>query len=109
MPSFDPVEFRATSHQTLTVSNTAVGLTLPTDGSVVEGAEITFKNATVRWRIDGDPNAPTASDGKASGPGTDFETIRIFDHEDLSSIRFIREGSVDAQLDIVYFRSRTGS
>ncbi len=91
--------------QTLTVSSTAVGLTLPTETAVsgatkpvaANYAYITVETGAVRWRDDG--TDPTASVGSPIASGSSF----IYDGN-LSAIKFIRQ-TVDATLTIAFYRA----
>ena len=88
-------------HQQLTVSTTAVSLTVPT-GKHPKHALITVQTAGVRWR--GDGTAPTASVGNPlaaderldlSDPMGNYSSL-------IANIQFIRSGGADATLDIEY-------
>lgn len=80
-------------YQQLTVSNTAVSLTVPT-GAL--GALIQCQSNGVRWRDDG--TDPTASVGMT------LDTPNILDYDGtLSKLRLIRSGGSDSILNISYY------
>ena len=89
-------------HQQVTISTTAVSLTLPTDRRPTHAIIQCGATNGVRWRADG--TAPTASVGIAlaadsildlSDPMGDYHTM-------IERIQFIRSGGADATLDIEY-------
>ena len=80
------------STQQLTVSNTAVGLTVP-DGAKV--ARIQVLDFNVRSQDDG--TDPTSSTGIREFADTEFYYVG-----DLTAIKFIRETS-DAELNVAYY------
>lgn len=92
-------------HQQLTVSSTAVGLTVPT-GTKPTHALITVQTDSVRWRADG--TAPTAAVGNliiatASATGVlDLSDPNGIYTQIIGNIQFIRV-TTDATLDIEYF------
>ena len=83
--------------QTLTVSSTAVSLTLPA-GRTPAAAHIVVENNPIRfWAV---LNAtPTSSQGYLVNPG---EEIDLIDSEQVSAFKAIRSGSADAVLQISY-------
>lgn len=84
----------AGAYQQLTVSSTAVALTVP-GGS--KFALIRVSVAAVRFRDDG--TNPTGSLGVPLNPGDSID----YDGP-LSAIKFIRAGGTDATLDILYYK-----
>ena len=84
-----------TGYQKLTVSNTAVGLTIPINSN---RALIVVETASIRWRDDG--TSPTSTDG-----------IQIFQNQSLeldggkclSQFKAIKTGDTDATLHINYY------
>lgn len=88
-------------HEQLTVSTTAVGLSVPNNTT----RALIQCGATngVRWRADG--TAPTASIGIAlAADGVLDLTDPLGEFvEFLDAIQFIRSGGADATLDIEYF------
>lgn len=80
-------------YQQLTVSNSAVGLTVP-PGSV--RCVIVIENNAVRWRDDG--TDPTASIGVPMNPTDNMN----YDGA-LAKLKLIRSGSADAVANIAYY------
>lgn len=80
-------------YQQLTVSTTAVSLTVP-DGA--DYAQIQCATTNVRWRDDG--TAPTSSLGLQLLAGAEL----LYDANP-KKIQFIRSGAADATLDISYY------
>lgn len=79
-------------YQQLTVSNTSVGMTVPSGAKV---ARVQVLNYNVRTRDDGtDPDATTGM--------REFADTEFFYVGDLSVIEFIRESS-DAEVNISYY------
>jgi hypothetical protein len=86
--------------QPLTVSTTAVGLTVPAAVAEANFAFVRCETTNVRWRDDG--TAPTA----AVGGGTLMEVGEALEYDgNLRAIKFIRDGAADATLDITYYRA----
>lgn len=85
----------AVSFESLTVSTTAVGLTVPAN---VHSALISTDGETVRFRTDG--GDPTASIGHKLPLDTFIEFYRA----DLAHVRFIATGA-DATLFVTYYRN----
>jgi hypothetical protein len=86
----------AKGYQQLTVSSTAVAPTLPT-GAQVQLMVISVETANVRYRDDG--TNPTASVGMPlwlNQPPFSF-------NGDISKIKFIRQASTDAVVNITYY------
>lgn len=92
-------------HQQLTVSSTAVSLTVPT-GTRPTHALITVQVDSVRWRADG--TAPTAAIGNPIfATSTTTGVLDLTDPQAryqsvIKTIQFIRV-TTDATLDIEYF------
>lgn len=82
-------------YQKLTVSNSAVGLTVPINSDI---AIIVCDDANVRYRDDG--TDPTATDGMPVESG---QTLAVEGDNSLADIRFIRQASTDATLHISYY------
>lgn len=80
----------------LTVSNTAVGLSLTSSFSYVQ---IQVNDAVIRARFDGTTD-PTSSLGWRYFPG---DEIIIINERDAKNAKFIRESSTDANLEIQSF------
>lgn len=79
----------------MTVSGTALAFAnLPTDA---HKAIVAVETNDVRYRLDGDTVAPTATDGMPVAAGSTVAFVGA-----LSRIRFIRK-SADATLQITYF------
>lgn len=85
----------AVSFESLTVSTTAVGLTVPAN---VHSALISTDGETVRFRMDG--ANPTASIGHK----LPLDTFIEFYRGDLTTVRFIATGA-DATLFVTYYRN----
>lgn len=86
----------------LTVSTTAVSLTLPAS-TRPSHAIIQVMTANVRWRADG--TAPTTSAGIVVTAGSNIEFMDpMFDYESIiRRIQFIRDDAVDAVLEVAFF------
>lgn len=83
-------------YQQLTVSTTAVGLTVPSGAG---RAVIVVEAQPIRYRDDG--TAPTASVGMLCAAALRFD---IESRESLLAFRAIRQGGVDAVLSISYYK-----
>lgn len=87
--------------QQLTVSSSAVSLTVPGPANNIPGANyatIRCTAANVRWNDDG-TNAPTTNVGQQ------LFANEILDYDgNLGALQFIRDDATDAVLDIQYFR-----
>lgn len=81
----------------LTVSNSAIGLTIPS-GIRPNYAFITTENNQIRFRVDG--TDPTSSEGHIVDPGS---TIELVDEEQIRKFKAIRTGAADAIFRITYF------
>ena len=94
--------FTQVGQQTLTVSTTSIGLTIPT-GIYPSHAIIQVTTANVRWRAD--ETDPTTSAGIIVAAGSNIEwTDPLINYEGLiRNVEFIRDDSVDAVLEIAYF------
>lgn len=86
-----PLTF-VTGNQSLTISTTAVALTVPSGAT---HALITCEDADVRFWING---TPTASAGHLMVSGQSMEIAVT------TSTRFIRAGAVDGELQVSYFK-----
>jgi hypothetical protein len=85
----------AVSFESLTVSSTAVGLTVPSN---VHSAFVSTDGETVRFRMDG--SNPTSTVGHK----LPLDTFIEFYRDDLAHVRFIATGS-DATLFVTYYRN----
>jgi len=90
----------------LSVSTAAVGLTLPGSANTrikPTHCIIQVTAADVRWRADG--TAPTTSVGivVAAGSNIEFMDGTINYQSLIERIQFIRDGSVDAVLEVAFF------
>lgn len=94
--SATPPQLTPLGYQQLTVSNTAVGLTVPVGAEVALIQNETNGTNKVRWRDDG--VAPTSAIGMELVPGVQFEY-----NGDLDAIKFIKQTGVDAKLNISYY------
>ena len=88
--------------QTLTVSTTSVGLTIPS-GIYPSHALIQVTTANVRWRAD--ETDPTSTAGIIVTAGSNIEWLDpLINYEGLiRNVEFIRDDAVDAVLEIAYF------
>jgi hypothetical protein len=90
------IEYPVDSHEQVTVSTTAVGVT---SGSVKKGGcLVRASGGTVRWRADG--TDPTTGVGY---PLKDGESLRLTQSSTCRAIRFIRTGQSDITLDVIHF------
>ena len=92
------------AHESITVSNSSVGLTAATysPGTQVlptRGAIITVEDQNIRFRIDG--SAPTTTVGHLA---KNDDTITLGSIDDVVSFRAIRQGGVDATIKVSYKR-----
>jgi hypothetical protein len=85
--------------QTLTVSGSAVGLTVPTAANIM--AIISVENNSVRYRDDG--TNPTASIGFLLYPGN---TLNLENLTVLNATKFIAVDGTDATLSIGYYQQQ---
>lgn len=83
--------------QQLTVSTTAVTLTVPANCT---GALIRAESNPVRFRADG--TAPTSSVGLPIS-NTDTIPLMLYGNGTLKNFQVIRSGGADATLDVMYF------
>ena len=90
------------AHETIVVSNVAVGLTVatfsPSSGPGAQGALIAVEGGEVRFWTDG--VNPTATVGVPAAVGT---TITLNGQNDLRGFRAIRK-TVDVTLSVIYLR-----
>lgn len=92
------------SSEQLTVSSSAVALTVPTPTSQrVTYALVQVQDADIRVRVD---QAPTTSSGLIFEAGSVFEIIGA---SDINGIEFIRDGSSDAEVFVDYYREAVGT
>lgn len=80
----------------LSVTNVAVGLTVPVNAKLALIENDTSVGNPVRWRDDG--VAPTAAIGMSLEKGVSFEYTG-----DLSAIEFVRKGGSNSTLNISYY------
>lgn len=93
----------AEGSQQLTVSNSAVSLTIPTSGMRPGHALIQVLGAPIRWLAGG--TAPTASLGVRMEVGDilDWTDPAGYYRHLIENAQFIRAEASDATLEIVYF------
>jgi len=86
----------------LAVSTTAVSLTIPT-GLQATHAIIQVTGADIRWRADG--TAPTTTSGIIAANGSNIEFMDPAENYAgiLKRFQAIRDGSVDAALEVAFF------
>tara|TARA_R110002012_G_scaffold68007_5_gene176865 strand:- start:983 stop:1291 length:309 start_codon:yes stop_codon:yes gene_type:complete len=89
--------WRIVGHQTITVSNVAVGFTIT--GENVQRASCSVASNGIRWRADG--TDPTSSVGEPAGP-SDYTKVFYVDGEDVADFKAIRSSGSDAELNIIY-------
>ena len=100
----DAYGINQTGQQTLTVSTTAVSLTLPTGvGAKPKHALIYVGNANVRWIAEG--TTPTSTLGMPVAAGSYISWLEPgFNYYGMiSRVQFIRDDATDATLEIFYF------
>jgi hypothetical protein len=95
MPAQFSLERAPKGYQQLTVSNTAVGLTVPAGAT---RAVVYVEAQPIRWRDDA--VAPTSSVGVPAIATNAFELPSV---QSLNGFKAIRSGSTDATLNIVYY------
>ena len=93
-----PILIPLPSSQTLTVSDTAVGLTLP---DRTNAALITVDNTSIRWWDSGD--TPTASVGHLAPAGTQIQYFNSTDRDLLFNFKAIRATLADAVIQVTYY------
>ena len=86
----------AANYESVTVANSAIGLTAGTYGANVY-ALITCETAQIRFRIDG--TNPTASEGHVLNPG---DILRLNSNADIAAFKAIRTGSVSGVIKVTY-------
>ena len=89
--------WKIVGHQTITVSDAAVGFTIT--GENVQRASCSVASNGIRWRADG--TDPTASIGEPAGP-SDYTKIFYVDGEDVADFKAIRSSGSDAELNVIY-------
>lgn len=87
-------------HQQLTVTETAVGLTVTAGTSY---ACISIADAAVRLRLDG-----TDPSGTVGFLATNGQELILYGEDTLNDIKFFADTSTDAVLDIAYGRDNSG-
>ena len=98
MPKSDSLlGWKIVGHQTITVSNTAVGFTVV--GLNVQRASCSVASNGIRWRADG--TDPTSSVGEPAGPD-DYTKSFYIDGSDINDFKAIRSSGSDAELNVIY-------
>lgn len=92
-----PASLSPYGYQQLTVSTSAVGLTVPAGAQC---AEVLLGSNTIRLRDDG--TNPTSSVGVPYGTGFPASGFTVFSHS-MSSVKFIRQGSSDSELNALFY------
>jgi hypothetical protein len=90
-------ERQSTSFEAITVSTTALGLTLANYQGAV-AAEITVENGPIRFRTDG--VAATATVGHLLSAGS---VLYIDNPNELAKLSMIRDDTVDGDISVSYF------
>lgn len=90
-----PLGTNPLSYEQVTVSNSAVGLTVPS-GAV--RAEFVVEDQPLRYRLDG--TSPTATVGTLAKADKSFE---IYGEAALEAFEAIRDGGTDANLSVHYY------
>ena len=95
------IEFAPYAYESITVSDSAVGLTssVYTQANYSIKAFITLETAQIRWRIDGD--APTSSEGHLLEVG---QTLTLESSDTVKSLKAIRTGSTSGVIKVTYLR-----
>jgi len=102
MPKSTALLMDAIGRQRLTVSNTALTLTIPSDtnGRPANFALMTVETNPVRWTIDGTtPVAVTTGHKLNAG-----DALELRGQDNLASFKVIRDGAADAALEVTYGR-----
>lgn len=98
MPSTSQDRGFPKGYQQLTVSSTAVGLTLPNPSC--NGAIITIETqGDIRWRDDN--VAPDANTGHLCYAGN--QVVELTNHVQVTQFQAIRAGSSDVTMNITYY------
>jgi hypothetical protein len=94
--------FIACGYQQLTVSSTAVALTIPTDAvyAIVE-VESSLSTPAIRYLELGDGTLPTATTGIRR---SNLDAIDITGYQNLSNFRAIQVGAGTHKLNIQYYK-----
>ncbi len=88
----------ATSYETVTVADTAIGITAANAGAMML---ITMEAAALRFRIDG--TDPTAAEGHLVGSGASFT---VCGGGNILAFRAIRTTGVNAVLKITHYKAQ---
>lgn len=94
MPKYS-VERAPKGYQQLTVSTTAIGLSVPAGAT---RAVVYVEAQPIRWRDDS--TAPTSSVGVLIAAAASFELPSV---QSLNGFKAIRSGGTDATLNVVYY------
>jgi hypothetical protein len=86
----------AANYESVTVANTAIGLTAGTYGANIY-ALITCETAQIRFRIDG--TNPTASEGHILNPG---DILKLDSNADIAAFKAIRTGATSGVIKVSY-------
>ncbi len=87
-----------TVFETITVSNSSIGLTAASIANK-NLAIITVEEQDVRFRPDGSTNAPTTTSGHILLVG---DILELHNLEAMTAVRFIRDGGTDGALSCSY-------
>jgi hypothetical protein len=87
--------------ETITVADTAIGLTAAKLASDPKPKEvwITVETAQFRYRVDG--TDPTAGVGHVVNP---FDSLKFEGFSQLNNAKFIRKGATSASISVTYLR-----
>ncbi len=84
------------NHESVTVSNTAIGITATASDNVLPGAAlITVEVAAIRYTVDG--TTPTASLGHKAEPG---DALELIDRGEVTKFLAFRKDGTDATLKV---------
>lgn len=89
----------AIGDEQITVSTTAVGLTAAEITTKVHRALVQVEAQQLRYNPNQDPTSGGSEGSPLANPGDSFY---VNGQPDLNSIKFIREGSTDATINVLY-------
>ena len=93
---FDSESHKIVGHDTVTVSTSAVGPTIPSVNTTA--CQIRVNDQSIRWRADG--TDPTAAEGFTSTSGDIFILTK---ESEIDQFKAIRKGGSDGEIDCIFF------
>tara|TARA_R100000808_G_scaffold3870_1_gene13203 strand:- start:2344 stop:2661 length:318 start_codon:yes stop_codon:yes gene_type:complete len=93
---FDSESHVIVGHDTVTVSTSAVGPTIPAENTTA--CQIRVNDQSIRWRADG--TDPTSSEGFTSTSGDIFILTK---ETEIDQFKAIRKGGTDSEIDCIFF------